>query len=196
MPKPSVSPWTVPNATLTAAMPAAMPVSTGSSPSASVRGERYSVSSSATISTMLAVDSRSTSCRIVSRVSTENTPGPVIASMYAAGFGSVCVAAENARRTASIARACASVSEPAAAVCTTSTARVPSRDAHTPSRTAGCAPLSSRSTSAVTSPVGSRGSIAFATRPADEPSRSRLSPSAWCRPSALKRRGVTAGLSR
>ena len=48
-----------------------------SAPAASrarARGERYSVSSSATISTTLAVDSRSTSCRIVSRVSTENTP--------------------------------------------------------------------------------------------------------------------------
>lgn len=185
----------MPNATLTAAIPAATPVSTGSKPSASVRGERYSVSSNATISTTLAVDSRSTSCRIVSRVSTENTPGPVIASV-AAAFGTACFAAANARRTASIARAWASVSEPAAAVCTTSTARVPSRDAHTPSRLAGCAAPSSWSTSVATSPVGSRGSSALATRPADELSRSRLSPSAWCRPSALKRCGVTAGLSR
>lgn len=127
----------MPNATLTAATPAATPDSTGIRPSKSVGTERYTASNSTTISTMLAADSQRTSRMIVSRVSTANTPGPVIDSRYDGAT------AANALRIAAIADACASVSEPALAVCASSTARWPSRDTHTPSRIEGCAPLSS-----------------------------------------------------
>lgn len=142
------------------------------------------------------MESRSTSCRMVSRVSTANTPGPVISRRQAAASGSTRAAASKAPRTAAMAPACASVSAPAPAVWATSTARRPSRETQTPWRDGGCALLSSWLTSVATSPVGSRGSMALATRPADELSRSRLSPRAWCSPSAEKRCGVTAGLSR
>ena len=141
---------------------------------------------------MLMTDRRVTWLLMVSREVTENTPGPVITSLAEAAPGAV----SNAWRMAVMARCWASVSEPDARVCISIRARAPSRDAHVPSTICGRLPLLSWPSNCTISPLGSRGSSDLTSSPAGEASRSMLSLSAACRPSVLKRAGVTAGLSR
>ena len=73
---------------------------------------------------------------------------------------------------------------------------MPSRDAHAPSTRCGRLPLLNCSSSCIISPVGSRGSKDLTSNPAGEARVSMLLPSAACKPSAVKRAGVTAGLRR
>ena len=145
------------------------------------------------MSTTLMMDKRLTWLFIVSRDVTEKTPGPVITRR---AIDDALGAVLNACWIALMAICWASISVPDARVCISSKARAPSREAQAPSTNFGRLPLLSCSSNCTISPVGSRGSNDLTNSPAGEASRSILSLRAVCRPSFVKRAGVTAGLSR
>ena len=96
----------------------------------------------------------------------------------------------------SIAAAWPSRSPPAARVPASSIARGALRDTHTPASLRGELLGNSISTMRWVSPVGSRSSSGLVALPAGVPSSDSVSSIASRRPAALKRSGVTDGLSR
>ena len=135
---------------------------------------------------------RSISARMVRRASTEKTGVPDISRRTSAPSR----AASKAERMRASTCSCASVSVPGAAVIATSRAMSPEADVHTPSCDDGVRPLVMRSISAGSSPVGSCGKMAFSNSPAEPPNALMEPWMAPRNPSALKRSGVTRGLSR
>ena len=139
---------------------------------------------------------RFTSPSIIARACAEKTPGPVMRSRAVPAVPpTAACAATNAPRAAAIARACPSVSEPLARERTTRSARRASGDTHTPSSTRGPVAAPYCSTRVAISPVGSRGSTCFTSRPAEEASSASVSEIASRSPATAKRRSETAGLS-
>ena len=196
MPKPSVMPCTAPWPSETAATPASAAVATGSSPSATTVGERNTKRRIATTSTEPKSARRFTSPSIMARASAEKTPGPVISSCaVAAALPAEACALRKASVAAAMASAWASVSEPLARVRAMRRARAPSGETQTPLSTRGPASARNCSTSETISPVGSRATNCFTSRPACEARSASVSEIASRSPASLKRRSLTAGPS-
>ncbi|MCY1363355.1 hypothetical protein D9M69_501120 [compost metagenome] len=148
-------PKTVPCTRLTTTSPASAPLATGSRLSASRRPERYTASSTTMMPRLLNRNRRDTSALMVARDFTANWPGPDRLSVSPLAPASPATRA-NVSFTWAMAASWPSVSEPSARVCSSSMARSPSRDAQTPARVSGWSPGLSWSSTASSSPVGSR----------------------------------------
>ena len=174
-------------------MPASTPLATGSSAMPSARGEPKATSSKATIATVPAMASRSTSLWMRAREATPNTPGPLISSVRP---GAVAASAAKRVRTSACACACPSRSPPSARTVASSSARGCSRDTQTPPSLRGAFAGSIASAMRTVSPVGSRQSSGLSGTPAGVPSSETVSAMPSRRPSTVNRSALTAGLSR
>ncbi len=96
-PNPRVMPCTKPNPSATAATPASAPLSTGSNPRISSRGERYANNRRAATMTVARSEKRVASRSIVARVRTAKTPGPVSRRLRCLGAGHLVLRAIEGR---------------------------------------------------------------------------------------------------